>query len=104
MRPRTPAKYVVINKDRLIRILVEKPYFHLIDRIKIAIFHDLVNEGCTMNDSILIFEKYAIDYHVRKVMIEMKRTVNERKELPDEISFVTLQANENPKCWDNYGR
>lgn len=104
MRSRIPIKYVVINGDRLWRILSEKPYFHAIDRIKFAILHDLVDEGCTMCDTILIFEKYAIDYYARKAVIEIKESVNSRHEIPEEIFFVTCQTGEERRCWDNYDK
>ena len=104
MRPNTPVKYVVLNRDRLMRILSEKPWFHLIDRIKFAILHDLVTEGCTINDAILIFDKYAIDYHVRRAIILIKKSGYDRHEIPEEISFVTLRHNEESRCWDNYGK
>ena len=104
MRARIPMKYVVIDRYRLHKILGEKSYFHPIDKIKFAILHDLVNEGCTMNDVLLIFEKYAIDYHVRRAIIEIKRSSNDRHEIPEEISFVTCRTGEEPKSWDNYGR
>ena len=104
MRARIPMKYVVIDRDRLYRILGEKPYFHPIDRIKFAILHDLVDEGCTMNDVLLIFKKYAIDYQARRAMIDIKRSVNDKHEIPDEISFVTCRTGEEPRSWDNYGR
>lgn len=103
MRSRIPMKYVVIDRDRLWRILSEKPYFHIIDRIKFAILHDLMDEGCTMNDVILIFEKYAIDYHTRRAIIEIKKSVNDKHEIPEEITFVTCKTGENPRSWDNYG-
>lgn len=104
MRPKTPMKYVVIDRDRLYTILSEKPWFHIVDRIKFAILHDLVDDGCTINDVILIFEKYAIDYRVRRAIIDIKKSVNNRYEIPEEISFVTCRNNENPRVWDNYGR
>lgn len=104
MRPKTPMKYVVIDRDRLYTILSEKPWFHIVDRIKFAILHDLIGEECTMNDVILIFEKYAIDYHVRQTIIEIKRSVNDKHEIPEEIAFVTCRNYENPREWDNYGR
>ena len=104
MRARIPMKYVVIDRNRLYKILGEKPYFHPIDRIKFAILRDLVDEGCTMNDIPLIFEKYAIDYQVRRAMIAIKRSVNDKHEIPDEISFVTCRTGEEPQSWDNYGR
>lgn len=97
-------KYVVIGKDRLRRIMAEKAYFHLIDRIKFAILHDLVEDRCTMNDCLLIFERYAIDYRVRMAIIEIKKSIIERHELPDEIAFVTCQVGENPGIWDNYDK
>jgi hypothetical protein len=97
-------KYVVIDRDRLYRILSEKSYFHTIDKIKFAILHDLVNEGCTICDVILIFEKYAIDYHVRRAMIDIKRSAKDKHEIPDEISFVTCRTGEEPRRWDNYRR
>ena len=96
-----PIKYVVIDRDRLCKILSKKLYVHLIDRIKFVIIHDLVNEGCTLNDVFLIFEKYAIDYHVRRAIIEIKRSSNDRHEIPEEISFVTCRTGEEQKCWDN---
>ena len=104
MRSRIPMKYVVIDRDRLYRILSKKSYLHPIDRIKLAILHDLVDEKCTMNDILLIFTKYAIDYQARRAIIEIKRSSNDRHEIPEEISFVTCRTGEEPKSWDNYGR
>lgn len=104
MRSGIPMKYVVIDRDRLHKILGEKSYFHPIDKIKFAILHDFVNEGYTMNDVLLIFEKYAIDYHVRRAMIAIKRSANDIHRIPEEISFVTCRTGEEPRRWDNYGR
>ena len=103
MRPRMPLKYIVMSRDRLYQIFGETPPDRSIDQIKLAVINDLMKDGCTMCDIILIFDKYAIDFQARRAMIDIKRSVNNRHELSDEISFVTLRTGEEASCWDWYG-
>lgn len=99
-----PLKYVVFNRDQLYHILTIDLDISTIDKIKFSVLSELLYEGCTLNDVLQIFQIYAIDYHARRSMIDIKRSVINAHELPEEVSFVTCRAGEDPRYWDWYGR
>ena len=103
MRTRTPMKYAVFSRDRLQDILTMNLAISTIDKIKFAVMAELLYEGCTMNDMALVFEIYAIDYHARRAMIDIKQSIMNTHELPDEVSFVTCRVGVIANCWDRHG-
>jgi hypothetical protein len=62
---------------------------------------DLINDGLSLYDIWHLFDKYGIDYYTRRAVIDMKLSMNQRKELPEEISFVTCWAREDFCVWEN---
>ena len=97
-------KYIVIGKEELTSILTDDSRLPVIDRIKIAVINELLREGRTMNDVMLIFVKYAINFQTLQAILTIRESIDLHRELPDEISFVTLRDNEDPSEWDNYGQ
>lgn len=100
---RTPKKYVVFSREDLHEIMCKKNDLRTLERLKIAIMtHLLRHERLTVNDVLLIMEVYGIDYQARMAVGAMKRKLHLRRELPEEISFITCDTHEDRRRWDKY--
>ena len=97
---RTPKKYVVFSRDDLYEVLTCNEKVSTVDNIKLCIMADLIEDGLSLNDIILILDRYGLDYHARRAVIELKASMNLRHELPEEIAFVTCWAKEEYNCWE----
>lgn len=87
-RKNPPAEYIVFDTDQLVTMMVRNPHLTVADNLRLAIWWELVANEYSIEHILIADEEYNIDYHARRCAIDIKRSVLDRKELPEDVSFV----------------